>query len=198
MQNPTNLYKDRVPKPYDHQAISGLVILAQKGNESAFNDLINQFYPIVHRRVWHLIPEIDVEDVTQEVFLAAIKSLKNFRGDAKFSTWLHTITSRQVANYYRTQGKRPKQVDQDIDEYAEILPAAKNGPWKNPIDDLVTVQRGLANLSPEHQEIILMRLVERIKFQEIADILEISLDAAKSRFRRAMKTMQREIGYTNG
>lgn len=197
MKIATNIITGARSNPPERSNIDDLVSRAQKGDESAFNDLIHQFYPIVHRRVWHMVPRNAVEDTTQEVFAAAARSLKNFRGEAKFSTWLHTIISYQVANYYRKRERRPNQTDNDIEDFSEILPAQRTISETEWIDEMISLKSGLSKLPEEYQEIILIRLVEGFKFREIAENLGINLDAAKSRFRRALKALQREVGNPN-
>lgn len=194
MKNATKSLNQNVsPQKLERDKIHELVIRSKNGDEMAFNELYNRFYPTVHRRVWHQIPESDVDDVTQEVFLSAIRSLKSFRGDSQFSTWLYTLTSRQVANYYRKQERSPQQTENDFDEYTDILPDSHGTTHDKHIDEFIVIRNGLSQLSPEYQNIILMRLVEGYKFREIAELLGKSLDAAKSLFRRALKALQQEV-----
>jgi len=80
---------------------STLVQLAVNGNQEAFNHLYERYFAQVYSRVSYLIPTEDIDDVTQEVLIAMLQSLKSFRGDAKFGTWLRVITNRHIANYYR-------------------------------------------------------------------------------------------------
>src|SRR5512142_1585932 len=82
------------------------------GDSDAFNELYRRYLASIYRRVRFVVPEADVEDVTQEVFLAALKSLPSFRGEAQFATWLRTLTNHKVAEYYRKRGRKqePPQV----------------------------------------------------------------------------------------
>src|SRR5512146_773962 len=82
----------RIDTPTDEE----LIRCAQAGDGAAFDVLYERYLDIVYRRVRCSIPETDVEDVTQEVFIAVIRSLKEFRGDSKFRTWLYTILSRKI------------------------------------------------------------------------------------------------------
>jgi RNA polymerase sigma-70 factor (ECF subfamily) len=65
----------------------------QQGDLDAFNSLYERYQPKVRNRVRYVVPEVDVEDVIQEVFIAALKSLRSFRGESLFSTWLRTLTN---------------------------------------------------------------------------------------------------------
>ena len=193
MKQATNSLEDQgSARPTSQKQSADLVSRAKNGDEAAFSELYDQYYPVVHRRVWHMVPENDVEDVAQEVFLAAIKSLPKFRREAKFSTWLHTLTSRQVANYYRKRERSPKQADNDLDKYSEIIPSS-SGDQGPAADDMITIRSGLALLQADYQEIILLRLVEGYKFKEIAEQMDKTTDAAKSLFRRALSALRQEI-----
>ena len=76
-----------------------LILKAKQGSLEAFTLLYERYLPKVYNRVRFSIPEQDIEDVTQEVFLAVIKSIGSFRGEAQFGTWLRTVTTRQIADY---------------------------------------------------------------------------------------------------
>ena len=194
MNQATNSLEHSVPpQPLTPGQIRDLVKKAQDGDEIAFNQLYKHFYPIVHRRVWQMVPVSEVDDITQEVFLSAIRSLKNFRGESKFSTWLYTLTTRQVANYYRKQERTPQQTENDFEEYANTLASTGGDHNEKYINEFIVIRNGLAQLSPDYQNILLLRLVEGYKFREIGEIIGKSLDATKSLFRRALMALQQEV-----
>ena len=167
---------------------------AQEGNEESFASLYSHFYPLIHRRVWHMVPQVDVDDVTQEVFLAVIKSLHSFRGDAKFSTWLHTLTSRQVVNYYRQRERSPQQVEEQVDAMEAQAAFTDHTQDLRKQEDVILLQRGITKLSEDYQEVLLLRFSDGLPFKEIAGHLGKSLDATKSLFRRALAALKNEIG----
>ena len=76
------------------------------GRKEAFDLLYYRHLPKVYKRVRYVVPENDVEDVTQEIFIAALNSIPSFRGDAKFSTWLRTLTNHKVAEFYRKRTRK--------------------------------------------------------------------------------------------
>lgn len=169
-----------------------LVRRAQSGDQQAFSDLYEQFYPVVHKRVAYLIPTEDVDDVTQEIFIAMIRSLKTFRGDSKFSTWLRVITNRQIANYYRSNSK----ILQETELEDTWQPTQAASPFSTRVrqDRKILAQQGLENLPEKYQEIILLRFAEGLRFKEIAALQGNSLDATKSTFRRALEAMRKALG----
>jgi RNA polymerase sigma-70 factor (ECF subfamily) len=167
-----------------------LVRLAGQGNQEAFNHLYDRYFSQVYRRVAYLIPSEDINDVTQEVLIAMLQSLKSFRGDSKFSTWLRVITNRHIANYYRKNKRLLDSPPLDLDNVqiksSQIL--SESGL------DRIYIQQGLDKLPEHYQEILLLRFAEGLKFQEIADLLGKNLDATKSLFRRAISAMKDQLG----
>ncbi len=180
------------PTTFDQEDVQNMVRAAQNGDQVAFSNLYDIYMPSVYKRLWHMIPQQDVEDVTQEVFISTLKSLKSFRGNAKFSTWLWTITSRQVANYYRHKSRKLDEVQ--TNEFPEEILPAPGGPGKQ--DEEILMKQGIRNLPENYQEVILLRFAEGLRFQEIAEELGKSLDATKSLFRRAIEALRVEIGET--
>lgn len=170
-----------------------LVRRAQMGNEDAFANLYDHFYPIIHRRVWHMVPPTDAEDVTQEVFIAMVKSLKSFRGDSKFTTWLNALTNYQVANYYRKREHQVHKLTEDTDLTSEQTGLADHEQDMRHQEDIIGLRRGLAALPEHYRDILLLRFVDGLQFDEIAVELDKTLDATKSLFRRALQALQDEV-----
>ena len=158
-----------------------LVQSAQQGMLDAFTSLYEYYLPIVYNRVRYLVPEEDVDDVTQDIFIATMRSLKGFRGEAKFSTWLRTLTNRQVAEYYR----RKRHPETSIDEQmrAPHNPAAT--------DEAIVLRQAFRKLPRRYQEVLLLRFVEEMPFDEIARILGHTREGTKSLFRRAVSALQK-------
>jgi RNA polymerase sigma-70 factor (ECF subfamily) len=161
-----------------------LILSAKEGSLEAFTLLYETYFPMVFRRVSYLVPELDVEDVTQEIFIATMRSLKGFRGESKFSTWLRTLTNRQVAEYYRR--KKPEV------EMSEKL-AAPHNPAAS--DEAIQLRQALRTLPKKYQEVLLLRFVEEMPFAEIALHLGCSQEAGKSLFRRAVSALQKRAAF---
>ncbi len=165
------------------------------GDQEAFSQLYVRHLTTVYKRVAYLIPENDVEDVTQEVFIAMMRSLKTFKGDSKFSTWLRVITNRQIANYYRKNNQTLK--DSQLDQDDPSLPRKSTLKTRDTQDRRIYIQQSLMGVPDHYREIILLRFVDGLKFQEIAVLQGKSLDAVKSVFRRAIEAMRKELGEHN-
>ena len=175
MKNGTNLLPDEE-----------LVGMAQAGDRAAFDCLCDRHLPRVYNRVRVLVPPEAAEDVTQEVFVSALRGLRRFRQRSLFRTWLYAIIRHKVADYYRRRSRRPSTVPLD----AVNVPARAVDGW----EERAAVRLALRRLPVHYQEILLLRFAEGLPFNEVAQVLGISLEAAKSRYRRAVAAMAQEIG----
>ncbi len=162
-----------------------LLLSAKEGSLEAFTMLYEIYFPMVFRRVRYLVPQQDVEDVTQEIFIATMRSLKGFRGESKFSTWLRTLTNRQVAEYYR----KKKQPEVDMDEKVEAPRILATS------DEAILLRQELLKLPKKYQEVLMLRVVEEMPFAEIALHLGCSQEAGKSLFRRAISALQKRAAF---
>jgi RNA polymerase sigma-70 factor (ECF subfamily) len=175
-----------------------LVRCMQTGKQDAFNLLYERFFPVVYAWARFKIPEADVEDVTQEIFIAVLKSFNNFKNQSKVSTWLRTITNHKIADYYRARKiKQPVELDSyDEMDAQELLRYTKSADCEP--DDLEIIRQTLCQLPVNYQDIILQRFVYDMPFNEIACQNGQSLEATKSLFRRAMTALSMKMEYANG
>jgi RNA polymerase sigma-70 factor (ECF subfamily) len=174
-----------------------LALNAQTGSKDAFVLLYERYFPSIYARARFKIPESDVEDVTQEIFIAVLKSLGTFKCQAKFSTWIWTITNHKIADYYRSRKIKPGDESEYEDSVTRHL-SIQNAADQDKRDDLAIIQHAMRKLPKNYQEILLMRFVDDLPFSEIAHKNEQSLEATKSLFRRAMAALTKETEDTNG
>ncbi|MCI0399357.1 MAG: RNA polymerase sigma factor [Chloroflexi bacterium] len=172
-----------------------LIRMVQEGRMEAFTNLYQRYLPSVYNRVRYRIPDTDVEDVTQEIFISALKSLQGFRGRAQFSTWLRTLTDRRVADYYRNRNPAETSLEEPSGEFSTGQTAGLNLASKPAgADERVLLREALQALPEHYQEILLLRFAEGMKFKDIARLQGHSLEATKSMFRRAVEALRTEIG----
>jgi RNA polymerase sigma-70 factor (ECF subfamily) len=169
-----------------------LVRLAQQGNREAFTGLYERYLPTVYKRVRYAVPERDVEDVTQDIFIAVLRSLKSFKGDALFSTWLRTLTKRRIADYYRRKNPAGHELDVALDEADDVITEGDSS--SGSLDDAIAIRRAMRALPEDYQDIVLLRFAEGLQFNEIAQLRGQSLEATKSLFRRAIAALRRQMG----
>lgn len=159
------------------------------GRKDAFDRLYYRHLPKVYKRVRYVVPENDVEDVTQEIFIAALHSLTSFRGDAKFGTWLRTLTNHKVAEFYR---KRTRKQEPPLSPLSDAS-AHTVGSTSKAMEERIYLQRALQNLPDNYKEIILLRFAEDLQFNEIAEMSNQNLEATKSLFRRAIAALRTQL-----
>jgi RNA polymerase sigma-70 factor (ECF subfamily) len=163
---------------------------AQRGDKEAFLKLYDLYLPKVYNRVKSKIPLQHAEDVTQEVFIAVIRSLHRFEQRSRFSTWLYTIVNRQIADFYRQRKLRNQSVSLETVEH--LVPVQ---PYKTEHgDELALVQKAFTTLPEHYQEVILLRFADGLTFAEMAKWRGQSLEATKSLYRRAIQALRDKMG----
>lgn len=167
---------------HDQQLIQQFI----QGDQSAFESLYARHIKAVFHRVRYVVADTDVEDVTQEVFFAALMSLHTFRGDSRFSTWLRTLTNHKVAEYYRKRSRKKESMQVDLKQ-AEVQGDRSK---VSDIEDRIALRGALMKLTENYREVILLRFAEGMQFNEIAKLLEQNPEATKSLFRRAMAALR--------
>lgn len=165
---------------------------AQLGDRDAFFKLYERYLYRVYNRVKSKVPERDAEDVTQEIFIAVVRSLENYEQRSRFSTWLYTIVSRQIADYYRQRSRKGKPVT-TTEAPDEIMADLSSSTDQERADQRLLIRSALASIAEHYQEIILMRLADGLTFAEIAQQRGQSLEAVKSLYRRAIQAMRDQM-----
>lgn len=183
-------FMENTSKPvFNETSDETLIQRFKQGSMEAFDDLYQRYLPGVYKRVRYVVPEGDVEDVTQEVFIAAMKSLPAFRGDAQFGTWLRTLTNHKVAEFYRKRNRKQEPVFADLSEASEKM----EGDTSSLLEDRVYIQRALQKIPENYREVILLRFAEDLQFNEIAELTGQNLEAVKSLFRRAIAALRNHL-----
>jgi len=178
---------ENVSKPIVQETSDEILIKQYKdGSKEAFDLLYQRHLPNVYRRVRYVIPESDVEDVTQEVFIAVLRSLSSFRGEAQFGTWLRTLTNHKVAEFYRRRSRKQEPLLAPLSEASGTL----TGSTSKVMEERIYIQGALQKLPENYREIILLRFAEDLQFNEIADLTHQNLEATKSLFRRAISALR--------
>lgn len=172
-----------LPNASDEHLIQQFV----QGDLLAFDSLYHRHAKAVYNRVRYVIPETDVEDITQEVFLAVLRSLPTFRGEAQFSTWLRTLTNHKVAEYYRRRSRKKETMQVDLIHAERCSDDGKTVS----LEDRISLYDVLSALPETHYEVIVLRIAEGMQFNEIAQHLGKDPEATKSLFRRAIFALQK-------
>jgi RNA polymerase sigma-70 factor (ECF subfamily) len=168
----------------------------QRGDANAFEYLVAAYEKNVYNLALRMTgnPE-DAEDMAQEAFLKAYSSLDSFRGDSKFSVWLYRIVSNVCLDFLRKQKKRQSfslSMEDDDGEEGELeLPDLRRLP-EDELEKKLTrdaVQRGLAQLPEDARQILLLREIQGLSYEEIGEALGLEPGTVKSRIFRARKKL---------
>ena len=173
-----------------------LVRRVQAGETEAFEDLVRAHEKTVYNLALRMTgnPQ-DAEDMAQEAFLKAYRSLPEFRGESKFSVWLYRIVSNVCLDHLRRQSRRPAvsltAEDEDGEEQQWDLPDESLSPERLLEQKLTreAVRAGLAQLPEEQREILLLREIKGLSYEEIGEILSLEPGTVKSRIFRARKRL---------
>ena len=168
---------------------------AQAGDLSAFETLIHLHSPKVYNlALGYTGRHHDAEEIAQTVFLKAWKALPQFRGRAAFSTWLYRMTINACTDHYRREKKR--QGDLSLDD-PDLSPLRDTAPSPEEIvlqrEEQAILRRALAELPEQHRVVLILREMDGLDYQEIAQVLEIEIGTVKSRLARARRALRGKL-----
>lgn len=165
---------------------------AQQGDQAAFLELYNLYLQKVYNRVRSKVPLQHAEDVTQDIFIAVIRSLDHFQHHSRFSTWLYTIVNRQIADFYRQRDRQEATPPVSLEQIESFVPAPSNQHERG--DEWALLQQALYKLPAHYQDVIFLRFADGLTFAEIAEQRGQSLEAVKSLYRRAIQALRDQMG----
>jgi RNA polymerase sigma-70 factor (ECF subfamily) len=179
--------------------IDRLVVEARGGSRSAFDELVratyDDTYTLAHRLTGN---EEDARDVVQDAYLRAFRGMRQFRGDAQFSTWMYRITANCAATHLgRRRRHQHDQLDDDspvIDLRADFDPEARAE--ASATRDQLEI--ALADLPPRLRAVVVLRDIYDLSHEAIAAELGISATAAKVRLHRARRRLREQVYSRNG
>ena len=183
-----------------------LIERIKAGDMAAYNAMVIRHYDRIFSRVLQLLNnKQDAEEVTQDAFIRAHRGLENFRGEASFSTWLYQIATNLAHNryWYWFRRKRDQSISLDqpqCDDGSLTLENVMPCVDENPAEAVVTqefvdrVSACMQYLNDKHKEVLILRNVKNLTYDEIAQQLEISVGTVKSRIARARESLRGLLG----
>jgi len=184
-----------------------LLIQRMRGGDTvAFEQVMDRYRDRIFARVFQLLKNReDAEEVTQDAFIRAHRGLDNFRGDASFSTWLYQIATNLAHNRYWYWFRRKREASVSIDQplisdstltLEQILPAEEADPLDATLaqEFVDRVSLCMQELNKKHREVLVLRNVKNLSYEEIADELNISVGTVKSRIARARDALKGLMG----
>lgn len=176
-----------------------LVQRAKDGDVTAFETLIQEYQKRIFSIAYRMMQnQEDAADLTQEIFLKLFQNLDKFRGNSQFSTWVYRVATNTCLDALK---KAKRQTAYSLDKEIETEEGTLLGelPDKGPSPQelaekkaiLEAVRLGIAKLSKEHQRVMILRELEGLSYEEIAQILNCSVGTVKSRINRARENLKK-------
>jgi RNA polymerase sigma-70 factor (ECF subfamily) len=184
----------------------GLVDRAKTGDVRAFEALVRRYERWVFTLALRMVGDRgDAEDIAQEVFLKAYRGLQGFRGGARFSTWLYAIASHHCLNHLAGRGARTRragQIGNHTDAQGETLPSpldrvadASPGPdavlERRELREMI--QKELVQLTEQHRLVLILRDIQGMSYEDIAETLGVELGTVRSRLHRARMELKARL-----
>jgi len=178
-----------------------LVERAQGGDQHAFDLLVSKYQRKLGRLLSRFIRDpAEVEDVSQEAFIKAYRALPSFRGDSAFYTWLYRIGINTAKNYLVSQGRRaPTSTEYDAEEAEGFEDASQLRDINTPESLLLskqigqTVNSAMEALPEELRTAIVLREIDGMSYEEIADIMNCPIGTVRSRIFRAREAVAAKL-----
>lgn len=179
-----------------------LVDKARQGDLSAFKSLVMKHKTNVYYMAYNLLRcREDAEDASQEVFVKVYRSLDNFKGDSKFSTWLYRITLNTCLTLKNNKSYSALKTTANMDEIDEMNSEYNENDINNPERKLESVfinehiEQALNKLSKQERIVFLMRNNNDMPFTEIVEVLQLQPGTVRSLHFRALRKLRRELSF---
>lgn len=193
----------------DPEAERRLVERLKRRDGAAFNVFMRTYKDKVFSLVLRMLgSRAEAEDLTQEVFITVFRSIESFRGDSKLSTWLYRVAVNHCKNRVKYLDRRGRKTSTEIDDAPEAA-VSRGGPVTSRVDrpDEATegvelqekIRAALAAIDHDHRELIILRDLEGLAYEEIVQITGLPDGTVKSRLHRARAALrdalQRGLGW---
>jgi RNA polymerase sigma-70 factor (ECF subfamily) len=184
------------------RADARLASALRQGSQEAYELLVAKFQQPVYNLVYRLMADPgDSYDVVQEVFLKVFRNIGTFRSQSSLKTWIYRIAVNEVHNYRRWlfRHRRQEVVLEDDSEagmsFGETVPDRGRSPYDYALngEKRVMIEDALARINPIFRAAVVLRDMEDLSYEEIADVLDISLGTVKSRITRGREAMRRQL-----
>ncbi len=175
-----------------------LIASAQNGNKQALAKLVEKYEKTIYNFAFKICRNREkAEHVMQETFLSMVKSISQFSGKSKLSTWLYTVTSNHCLMLARSEKKR---IASEFDEEQSFSSSVSVSQWKYTPSDVLEndelkkiLDRAIKKLPEEYRIVFILRDVEGLSTKETAETMELSVPAVKSRLHRARAFLRNEL-----
>lgn len=151
------------------------------GDREAFNELYKQFAPLVHGIILARVPRDEVDDLAQEVFLSAYKNLHTLRDRNAVGAWLAMIARNSATQYFR-QARPTEELPEELSRNESVRTEARE------------ILSAIRSLPEAYKETLVLRLVEGMTGQEIAEQIGLTPESVRVNLHRGMKLLRQKLG----
>lgn len=190
-------------RPAELTAQEALFVCRLQANEdAAYDELVRIYSASIYHVAYRMLGDsADASDVVQDIFLKVFRNIGGFKGEAALKTWIFKIAFSEILNRLRWWKRRHRFSTMSLDEQSNGAPAgdyvADCGPTPEEIlqskEREKAIQQALSRLSHEHRSIVVLRDIEGFSYNEIADVLGISMGTVKSRLARARADLKKSL-----
>jgi RNA polymerase sigma-70 factor (ECF subfamily) len=184
---------DTTPAP---DSIDGVIARCLAGDQDAWAQIVRQHWRKVFNIAYKFTGKHDeAEDLTQDVFLKIFKSLDTFDRRANFQTWLVSVSRNLCIDHYRSVRKERETIDRDVDP-GDLTPVAQGTSALAALeqrDRVELLRKAMEQLPPTLRSAVLLRDIQELSYQEIADRLNLPEGTVKSRINRGRTELARQI-----
>ena len=179
-----------------------LVEELRRGVEEAYETLIERFQQPVYNLVYRLMDDpSESPDVVQEVFLKVFRNIGSFKGNSSLKTWIYRIAFNEAYNHRRWFTRHKRQeigLESNEDEtlsYQDVLPDPGRSAFDiaSDIEMHSLVESALGELNPAFRAAVVLRDIEDLSYEEIAEVLQVSLGTVKSRILRGREALKKVL-----
>ena len=188
--------------PVAHEEDAALVAGLCAGDECAYEVLIQRFEQPVYNLVSRLVDDpADAADVCQEVFLKVFRKVGGFRSESSLKTWIYRIAVNEARNqrrwFLRHRGKEIglEPAESNAQGPQDWLSDPGRSPYQTAVDEEThaLIESALNKVSPNYRAAVVLREVEGLSYEEISEVLEVSLGTVKSRILRGRESLRKHL-----
>lgn len=179
-----------------------LACALREGSELAYETLLQRFQQPVYNLALRLLNDpSDASDVVQEVFLKIFRNIGHFRGQSSLKTWIFRITINEAHNqrrwFFRHRHREVGIEDEDENSRsrADVLAASEQSPFDYVFDQekQELIEAALGRINPTFRAAVILRDITDLSYEEIAEVLQVSLGTVKSRILRGREALRQEL-----
>lgn len=177
-----------------------LVKRVQAGDKAAFDILVQKYqHKVVNLINRYVSDQTECYDIAQDAFVKAYRAIGNFRGDSQFYTWLYRIAANTAKNHLASRARKSPLYSVDIDDAEHYEGESRLKEYTTPENLLLTdeiertVYRAIEELPDDLKSAIMLREIEGLSYEEIAEVMDCPIGTVRSRIFRARDAIDREL-----